>query len=82
MSKDVDIFLFKLHNIYKNIDKSIKGDERATYEETVLEKLSQKLTAEFGKGFMFVGSQVRLTLEDDHFYPDLVFYNRLLTGTK
>ena len=27
---------------------------------------------------MFVGSQVRITLEEDHFYPDLVFYNRLL----
>ena len=27
---------------------------------------------------MFVGSQVRLTLEEDHFYPDLVFYNRIL----
>jgi hypothetical protein len=26
---------------------------------------------------MFVGSQVRFTLEEDHFYPDLVFYNRL-----
>jgi len=33
---------------------------------------------ELGKGFMFVGSQVRITLEEDHFYPDLVFYNRLL----
>jgi hypothetical protein len=28
-----------------------QGDERASYGETVLEKLSQKLTAEFGKGF-------------------------------
>ena len=28
-----------------------QGDERAAYGETVLEKLSQKLTAEFGKGF-------------------------------
>lgn len=27
---------------------------------------------------MFVGSQVRITLEEDHFYPDLVFYNRIL----
>lgn len=27
---------------------------------------------------MFVGSQVRITMEEDHFYPDLVFYNRLL----
>lgn len=32
---------------------------------------------ELGRGFMFVGSQVRITLEEDHFYPDLVFYNRL-----
>ena len=28
-----------------------QGDERASYGETVLEKLSQKLTTEFGKGF-------------------------------
>ena len=28
-----------------------QGDERASYGETVLEKLSQKLTSEFGKGF-------------------------------
>lgn len=27
---------------------------------------------------MFVGIQVRITLDDTHFYPDLVFYNRLL----
>lgn len=27
---------------------------------------------------MFVGSQVRITLDEEHFYPDLVFYNRLL----
>ncbi len=27
---------------------------------------------------LFTISQVRLTLEEDHFYPDLVFYNRLL----
>ena len=33
---------------------------------------------ELGKGFMFVGSQVRITLDEKHFYPDLIFYNRLL----
>lgn len=27
---------------------------------------------------MYAGSQVRLTLEEEHFYPVLVFYNRLL----
>ena len=42
-------------NLYWNIGKAImeiqQGDERASYGETVLEKLSQKLTNEFGKGF-------------------------------
>ena len=45
-------------------------------EKNILEHLKEFLL-ELGKGFMFVGSQVRLTLEEDHFYPDLVFYNRL-----
>ena len=46
-------------------------------EKNILEHLKEFLL-ELGKGFMFVGSQVRITLEEDHFYPDLVFYNRLL----
>lgn len=33
---------------------------------------------ELGKGFSFVARQQRITLENDHFYIDLVFYNRLL----
>lgn len=155
-------------SLYWNIGKAImeiqQGDERASYGDAVLEKLSEKLTNEFGKGFSsrnlrtmrkfyliypiwktvsadknkilelsekgqvlktskdlvkdplvlefldikentdylesdlekniiehlkefllelrkrfsYVGNQVRLTLEEDHFYPDLVFYNRLL----
>ncbi len=31
-----------------------------------------------GKGFSYIGNQVRLTLGEEHFYPDLVFYNRIL----
>lgn len=42
-------------NLYWNIGKAImeiqQGDERASYGDAVLEKLSQKLTNEFGKGF-------------------------------
>ena len=42
-------------NLYWNIGKVImeiqQGDERASYGEAVLEKLSQRLTDEFGKGF-------------------------------
>lgn len=56
--------------------------ENTEYLETDLEKniLShlKEFLLELGKGFSFVGNQVRLTLEEDHFYPDLVFYNRLL----
>lgn len=33
---------------------------------------------ELGKGFLFDGRQKRITLGGDHFYIDLVFYNRLL----
>lgn len=36
----------------------------------------QDFLLELGKGFSFVGRQQRITLEDDHFYIDLVFYNR------
>lgn len=33
---------------------------------------------EMGKGFSFVAHQKRILLEDDEFFADLVFYNRLL----
>ena len=36
----------------------------------------QEFLLELGKGFSFVGRQQRITLETDHFYIDLVFYNR------
>ena len=42
-------------NLYWNIGKAImdlqNGDKRASYGDGVLEKLSQRLTNEFGKGF-------------------------------
>ena len=31
-----------------------------------------------GKGFTFVGRQVRLTFDEEHFKVDLVFFNRIL----
>ena len=42
-------------NLYWNIGKVImeiqQGDERASYGDAVLDRLSEKLTDEFGKGF-------------------------------
>jgi predicted nuclease of restriction endonuclease-like (RecB) superfamily len=46
-------------------------------EQAIIDRLETFLL-EFGKGFSFVGRQVRLTVDGDHFYVDLVFYNRLL----
>ncbi len=46
-------------------------------EQAIITRLEDFLL-EMGKGFCFVARQKRITLEGDHFYVDLVFYNRLL----
>jgi predicted nuclease of restriction endonuclease-like (RecB) superfamily len=46
-------------------------------EQAIIDRLEDFLL-EMGKGFCFVARQKRMTLEGDHFYVDLVFYNRLL----
>ncbi len=46
-------------------------------EQRIIDKLEHFLL-ELGKGFTFVGRQVRFTFDDKHFRIDLVFYNRLL----
>ncbi len=33
---------------------------------------------ELGRGFMFVGSQQRITVNNHHYYVDMVFYNKIL----
>jgi predicted nuclease of restriction endonuclease-like (RecB) superfamily len=43
-------------------------------EQALISRL-QDFLLELGSGFAFIGRQVRLTLEGDHFYPDLVFYH-------
>lgn len=46
-------------------------------ENRLIEKLEQFLL-ELGKGFAFIGQQYRITLNNTHFYVDLVFYHRIL----
>lgn len=38
----------------------------------------QEFLLELGNGFAFMGRQVRFSFEEQHFFVDLVFYNRLL----
>jgi predicted nuclease of restriction endonuclease-like (RecB) superfamily len=58
------------------------GLENQKYTETELEsKIINNLESfllELGKGFAFMGRQKRFSFENQHFYVDLVFYNRLL----
>ena len=46
-------------------------------EQAIIDKL-QDFLLELGKGFSFVARQQRVSLEGDHFYIDLVFYNYIL----
>lgn len=46
-------------------------------ETTIINKM-QTFLLELGKGFLFETRQKRFTFDEDNFYVDLVFYNRLL----
>jgi len=57
-------------------------DEKTKYSENDLETAIinrlEHFLLELGKGFLFEARQKRFTFDEDHFYVDLVFYNRLL----
>lgn len=38
----------------------------------------EKFLLELGRGFMFVGTQQRVTINNTHYYCDMVFYNKIL----
>ena len=57
-------------------------DEKSKYSETdlesaIIDKLEHFLL-ELGKGFLFEARQKRFTFDEEHFFVDLVFYNRIL----
>ena len=57
-------------------------DEKHQYSESDLESAIinqiEHFLLELGKGFLFEARQKRFTFDEDHFFVDLVFYNRLL----
>ena len=57
-------------------------ERKSAYYEKDLEQALithlQKFLLELGNGFTFVARQKRILIEDDEFFADLVFYNRLL----
>lgn len=46
--------------------------------EEALVRQIEKFRLELGKGFMFVGTQQRVTFGNTHYYVDMVFYNKIL----
>ena len=58
----------------------LKPDEaysESKLENAIISKL-QKFLLELGKGFLFEARQKRFTFDEENYYVDLVFYNRLL----
>ena len=57
-------------------------EDRPGYSESDLESSLishlEKFLLELGKGFLFEARQSRFTFDGDHYFLDLVFYNRLL----
>jgi predicted nuclease of restriction endonuclease-like (RecB) superfamily len=57
-------------------------DDKTSYsendmEQAIIDRLEHFLL-ELGKGFLFEARQKRFTFDEDHYFVDLVFYNRLL----
>jgi len=56
--------------------------EQSYYTESQLEQKLidhlQEFILELGKGFAFVARQKRITIDNEHYYIDLVFYHRIL----
>ena len=46
--------------------------------EKALVRHIENFLLELGKGFMFIGTQQRVTLFNTHYYVDMVFYNKIL----
>jgi predicted nuclease of restriction endonuclease-like (RecB) superfamily len=57
-------------------------EEKTRYSEADLESAIvthiENFLLELGKGFLFESRQKRFTFDEEHFFVDLVFYNRLL----
>ncbi len=83
MSKEGQVVV-KPQDIIKNpyVLEFLGIDGKEQYSESdletaIIDKLEHFLL-ELGKGFLFEARQKRFTFDEEHFFVDLVFYNRLL----
>lgn len=64
---------FKDPYVFDFVAMTRRRNERGLENQLILHV--EKFLLELGQGFAFVGRQVRLTIGDDEFYADLLFYN-------
>lgn len=67
-----DPYILEFLNLKQN-----KAYYEKELEQGLLDNL-QEFLLELGKGFSFVARQKRITIDGDHYYVDLVFYNYIL----
>ena len=67
-----DLYVFEFWGVPEN--KPILESDL----ENALVVQIEKFFLELGRGFMFVGTQQRVTLNNTHYYVDMVFYNKIL----
>ncbi len=67
-----DPYVFEFLGIPEN--KPMLGSDL----EAALVTQIEKFLLELGRGFMFVGTQQRVTFSNHHYYVDIVFYNKIL----
>ena len=72
--KDIikDPYVFEFLGVLEN-KPMLEGDL-----EKALVRQIEKFLLELGRGFMFVGTQQRITINNTHYYADMVFYNKPL----
>lgn len=69
--------LIKDPYVFEFLDLPEHNYRESELENSLIAKLEHFLL-ELGKGFAFIGQQYRITLDNTHFYVDLVFYHRIL----
>ena len=67
-----DLYVFEFLGLPEN-----KPMMESDLEEALVRQI-EKFLLELGRGFMFVGTQQRVTLNNTHYYVDMVFYNKIL----
>lgn len=63
--------------VFEFLDLPDRNYRESELENRLIAEL-EKFLLELGKGFAFIGQQYRITLNNTHFFVDLVFYHRIL----